>query len=205
MKHFSAIILSLGLLAGCASTIEGQQQTITLMTPGAENAECHFRSKDMLFVLRTGESRVINKSDRKLTADCRAPGNRQRTVTISPGLEPMVIGNVATGVVPGVAYDHVAQGMYAYPEVITIDFTNIPVTAYPLPDYMKPEYRNAYHGEHERYGSDRIMLPSERYDVQGVVQKRADDGVTGNPFAASAATATGGAPVAPRPVPITEK
>lgn len=208
MKRLSALVISLGVLAGCASTIEGQQQTVRLLTPGAENAECVFHNRDMQFTLRTGENRVINKSDRDLTADCRAPGNRQRSVVVSPQLEPMTLGNAATGVVPGVAYDHLAKGMYVYPETITVDFSGIPASAYPLPDYMRPEVRNVYHGEIERYGNDNYRLPGE-YPVPAMIQKRTDgNGITGNPFEGGQTTptpASQGAPFAPRPVPVTEK
>lgn len=198
MKRFSVIILSLGVLSACATVIEGQQQQITLRTPGADNAECLFHSRDQRFQLKTGETRTINKSERNLVADCRASGNRLRTVVISPELEKMAIGNVATGVLPGVAYDHLSQAMYVYPDVITVDFTNIPVAAYPLPDYMNSSVRNLYHGEMERYGQDRYQLPGEQ-PVPAMIQKRTSGaGITGNPFAGDLS-----APY--HPVPITEK
>ncbi len=204
MKAVPFIVVALGLLAGCASTIEGQQQSITLRTPGAENAECHFHNKDMMFVLRTGESMVINKSDLKLNADCRASGNRRRQLVISPQIEKATIGNAATGVLPGLAYDHVAKGMYVYPETITVDFSGVPVTAFPLPDYMRPEHRTVYQGEIERYGPDRHMIPDDRYEVPSMIRKRTNGTITGSPFSDNASGASVASPPQ-RLAPITEK
>lgn len=197
MKRFSALILSLGVLAGCATVIEGQQQSISLRTPGAQDAECLFYNRDMRFMLRSGETRVINKSDSKLIADCRAAGNRRVEMVIEPALEKMAIGNVATGVIPGVGYDHLSKGMYVYPTEIIADFTNVKATAYPLPDYMRPELRDAYYGEMERYGPSTHRLPGEA-PIPTIIEKRGENGITGNPFASSA-------PASPRLAPITEK
>lgn len=197
MKRLSALILSLGILSGCSTVIEGQQQSISLRTPGAQDAECLFYNKDMRFRLRSGETRVINKSDLKLIGDCRASGNRRVEVVITPEIEKMTIGNVATGVIPGVGYDHLSRGMYIYPEEIVVDFTGIPATAYPLPDYMRPELRNTYQGEIERYGSSTHRMPDEA-PVPAIIEKRRGEGITGNPFTSNLTPAV-------RPVPITEK
>ncbi len=207
MKKISAVLVSLTLLAGCATVIEGQTQPFTILTPGANDAECTVHNKDMSYIMRTGETRLIMKSNNDLTIDCLAPGNRKRTVIVDTQLEPTALANVTNGVVPGTTYDHFSRGLYAYPETISIDFSGVKGEAYPMPDYMKPEARDVYKGEMEYYGATTGALPSDTYATQGVIQKRTGGRLTDSPFGSltptSGATGTGQPNAAP--LPITEK
>lgn len=202
MKKLSVLVVSLGLLAGCATIIEGQTQPLTVLTPGADDARCIVHNKDMRYTIRSGESRQIMKSNKDLIVDCAAPGNRQRTVIVDSQLEPAAAANVTNGVVPGTTYDHFSKALYAYPEIITVDFTNVQASAYPLPDYMRPEVRNVYSGELENFGPNEEAVPSDRYRTPSVIKKRTGDSdLTGNPFGSGAGSAT----AKPSLIPVTEK
>ncbi len=208
MKKLSALLLSVSLISGCATILKGQTQPITILTPGAEDSICTLSNEDMRYEVEAGEKIEIMKSNHDLIIDCRAPGNRQRTVIAESQLEPTTILNASNGAVPGVTYDHFSRGLYAFPEVVTVDFSSVPAKPYDLPDYMRPELRNVQNGEVERYGASTTYIPSDAYDVQPMIRrKQAGDSLTGSPFngnsASSAGTPAGSAPT--RLVPVTEK
>lgn len=182
MKYVSPFLLSLALLAGCATVIEGQTQPITILTPGAESVDCYLYNEDMSYKVRAGDTNEIMKSPNDLTIECLAPGNRQRTIVVESQLEPATLLNAVNAVVPGAAYDHFSRGLYAYPETITIDFSAMVATPYPQPDYMRPELRRAYVGEVEDYSPATPMLPGDRYDVQRIIPKKSGPSLTDSPF-----------------------
>ncbi len=201
MKKLTMLLLSAGVLAGCATMIEGQSQPMTLLTPGASHAECTLYNKDMRYVIRTGETRNIMRSPEDLTVECFAEGNRHRKVIVDSQLEPVAIANVTNGVVPGVTYDHASKALYAYPETLTIDFSGVAAKPYDLPEYMRPELRGVNNGNMERYGADRIALPTDSDGASAFIQRRTQP-VNTNPF--GDLTGAGfDTPVAP--LPVTEK
>lgn len=198
MKKITMLMVSVGVLSGCATMVEGQSQKLTLLTPGATNAECTLYNKDMRYLIRTGETRNIMKSPENLTVECYAEGNRKRTLIVDSQFEPVAIANVANGVVPGVAYDHFTKALYAYPATLTVDFSGIPAQPNDLPEYMRPELRNTYHGDIESYGPGTSKVPSDSGRSQTYIKRRTER-VNTNPFG----DLTSEAQVAP--IPVTEK
>lgn len=198
MKKITMLMVSVGVLSGCATMLEGQSQKLTLLTPGATNAECTLYNKDMRYIIRTGETRNIMKSSENLTVDCYAEGNRKRTLIVDSQFEPVALANVANGVVPGVAYDHFSKALYAYPATLTVDFSGVPAQPNDLPEYMRPELRNTYNGELESFGPDNYKVPSDSGRTQTYIKRRTEP-VKTNPFG----DLSGGAQVSP--IPVTEK
>lgn len=182
MKRILALSLFVGLLAGCATMIEGQTQPITILTPGAEGAECYLYNEDMRYKVRAGQKDEVMKSNHDLTVECLAPGNRQRTVIVKSQLEPATLLNATNAVVPGVAYDHFSRGMYAYPETVTVDFSREIVASYPLPAYMNTDVHGVYVGEVEGYQQSMPSVPGDAYDVQPVIRKKTGPSLTDSPF-----------------------
>lgn len=195
MKNYPLLLLSAGVLAGCATAFTGQTQDVTVLTPGAQHAVCYLYNDQLHYKVRTGETVRITKSNQDLTVDCLAPGNRQNKIVVPRNMEPSALLNVGTAVAPGVTYDHFSRGLYYYPEVITVDFTGIPARPYPLPAYMDPAVQLEENKMIENYGSSKPAFPGERYQDPDPVQKRDWSRMQDDSFLAPA----------PSPLPVTEK
>lgn len=147
-----ALVVSLSLAAllpACATLIEGQQQTITLKTPGETEAVCYLDNGTLQYRLYSGDTKTVTKNHQDIEATCFAPGNREKRFTIPWIIEPWTAGNVANGIVPGVTYDVLSKSVYAYPDVVTVDFGDQRVGTYAAPDYATGNKYIAQ--EHESY------------------------------------------------------
>lgn len=154
-------VLSLALFTGaCASLVSGQTQDVTLLTPGASKARCTL-DNGVRYVVETGETIKIMRNEKDIVVDCYALGNRHRKISIESNGNDWSIGNIATGVVPGVTFDHFAKGMYEYPEIITVDFRGLPTQGFETPDYHNKDAVNPYEQPIESYGASSAKLPGD--------------------------------------------
>jgi hypothetical protein len=154
-------VLSLALLTGaCASLVKGQTQNVTLLTPGASKARCTF-DNGVRYVAETGETIKVMRNEKDIVVDCYALGNRHRKINIKSDGSDWAIGNIATGVIPGVTFDHFSKGLYEYPEIITVDFRGIPTLGHDTPDYHNADAANPYEQPMESYGASSARLPTD--------------------------------------------
>lgn len=129
--------LSFGLvfvIAGCSSILQGPTQSITLLTPGAENAECMMHNDDFRYEMTTGETRSIQRSEHDMIVDCYAPGNRQKSIIVENYTTAETFGNIVTAGA-GAVYDYYDNAMFEYPAVVSVDFRDVPAKSYGLPGY----------------------------------------------------------------------
>lgn len=181
-RHF-VLLSALLLLPACGSTMDGQSQEITLLTPGAIEADCYLENPDYKYRARTGETVRIMKSKHDLNVHCYAPGNREKSIVVEREITDWAIGNVATGIVPGVAYDHFSRGLYRYPDEIRVDFTTEIAKDYPLPSYHSPDIQNPWSQKIEYMGPGTAMLEKDKQSLPTPVQKRDEnDLLFSNPF-----------------------
>lgn len=192
---------SLATLSACASVMDGQQQKITLNTPGETNVICYLNNGTLAYVVKTGETKIITKAARDIQAHCKAPGNREKTFTVPWILEPWTAGNVVNGIVPGVTYDVLAKSVFSYPDIVTVDFSDQKVTSIPVPDYM-----NYPIGGIEGYAPGVPATEADQYRVNPVVRKLdpSELGAGSNPFQKSYGYAGGndGGPIPLTPLPL---
>lgn len=129
---FRALIIpaSALLLASCATAIEGSQQQITFETEGASAAHCSATTGELTTQFNPPQTIWVNKSRKNLVVDCKAPGNRRKTVEIESVLDPV---SVAGG--PGMLWDAESGALYKYPNHIVINFNDTPAKLSALPAY----------------------------------------------------------------------
>ena len=202
MRHMIRFLpLSAVLLLGaCGTMAEGQTQDITLRTPGASIARCTLDT-GLRYPIEKDETIQIMRSFHAMEVECFANGNRRKTMTVAAGPNPWSAANVANAVVPGTAYDAASMGLYTYPDVITVDFTGMPIAGYETPDYHNRDYPNPYEQPVENMGPSSVRGPAgtPQYLPRGV-EKRGSN-MNNNPFANhSGASAKTSAPSAPAPV-----
>jgi hypothetical protein len=166
------IICSVLLLGGCAYAFESQLQDVRIETPGAYNARCIVDVDGFRYKFNPPETVNIKKSKEDMLIDCRAPGNRTRTMTISPRDSEVSNYNFAHGYVLGGAVDYISGAAFQYPDIILVDFTgmeNIPedLPAHNAPDVIQPEEYDL-----EEFLPSQPRLNSDRYAVPNEIQKR---------------------------------
>ena len=199
--YSSLMITSAILLSGCSSLIDGAVQPVRLDTPGAYSAECTL-DNGVKYKLITGQTTNIQRSHSDLVVDCYATGNRHKQIIVESTFNDWGLANVSNGVVPGAGYDHFSDGLYEYPDVITVDFVGVPTLGFELPGYHDKDTPNPYKQPIEVLGPNTPRLDEDSTYLKRGVQKR--DAGNANPFSASGGGSTApGSGVTPMPAPTT--
>ncbi len=197
IRKISIAALALLLTAGCATVFEGETQNITIQTPGAGQAVCLLTRPGNHTRVWAPTTVKITKSRGPLVVDCLAQGNREKILIVRPGTPKSYNDNAANAMI-GAAYDYETDAMYIYPDRIVIDFTNVPPSPMPLPDYQKmlAEYPELKGMDVTRPGF--AALPSDRMEAIQMLQKRGPEDIQDYSLLEGAA---GGAVVAGAPGP----
>ncbi|MEM6781810.1 MAG: hypothetical protein AAF569_08105 [Pseudomonadota bacterium] len=170
MKTSFIAIASLLMITGCSSVLEGPTQQVTLLTPGAENAECMIHNKDFRYQMTSNETRKIMRSEHDMVVDCLAPGNREKSIVVENDLSRVATGNIATlGL--GAAYDYYDNSLYTYPSVITVDFRNTPPQSYGLPQHHAEDLPDPSTLPVENYTPSLPKVDEDRFKPQPILQK----------------------------------
>ncbi len=138
----AAILVSVGLMNGCATVTTGTEQEI-FFAFNPQDAQCDVKRNNEFLgrVSRSTPSMVVQKSPHPLNLECIGVGGRNppKFVTeVKPALSKEGVSGaigftpsgLATGAVSGI-YDASSGAMYHYPQKVTIDVTKKMVT---LPD-----------------------------------------------------------------------
>lgn len=123
------------ILSSCSTVLDHSTQEVMFETPGAVNSMCKIDTGDVSYKVHPPEEIIMMKTDDRLEVRCFADGHRQKTVMIEPVLSNNTFLNVSNGFVPGFALDEHTNAHYLYPDVIKIDFTNIPFEKAEQPAY----------------------------------------------------------------------
>lgn len=168
MRNSFYLLASVFLLGGCAYLTEKSNQNLTVLTPGAEDALCYVYVDGVKYKFSPPETVNIFKSKEPLVVDCLAPGNRRKKLEVKPTIARSAPGNVVTGVAPGLAWDYVSGALFKYPDIIEVDFTEVPVRPEALPaqnnpDVVQPEdyYLEEFSPSEPRMNNDRNVPPPE--------------------------------------------
>lgn len=157
-------------------------QPLTVLTPGASNAQCSVYIDGLRYKFRPPQTISIPKSKENLVVDCLAPGNRHKKTYIEAEIEKSFYGNVATGIIPGAAWDYTSNAMFKYPDTVEVNFENTPVRSENLPAHNNPDIRQPedYMLEEFRPGTPR--LNSDRYNAPTEIQHRERGGSIDSSF-----------------------
>jgi hypothetical protein len=182
MKSFTSFItISFSLLlAACGTIAGGPTQDITLRTPGTEEAECTIEN-GLKYTVRNGETISVTRSHKDMHLDCYASGNRHKKVVVESGINGWTAANVANGLIPGVVYDAASNGLWQYPDVITVDFSGMPARGFEMPGYHNKDGQNPYDQGIESYNAAYAKLPSEVRSPAKPLVKRSP-ALNNNPF-----------------------
>ncbi len=178
-----ARILALGsilVLASCAYAFDREQQEVTFLTPGAEDAVCYVYIEKLRYRVRPPQSLIISNARGDLTVDCLAPGGRRRKVVIESRIAPHAPLNAANGVVPGVAWDLASEALFEYPDIITVDFTSAAIVPEPPPAHNNPDIKQPEEYDLEEFLPAVPRLNSDRHSASLPVRRREPLAETGD-------------------------
>lgn len=163
------------LLSSCSTALDKTYQEITVETPGAMEALCTLENRDFKYVVRAPKTLTITKSVKPLNVSCIAPGNREKTIIVTPKVSDAAFLNVGNGIVPGTFIDYKTAALYSFPDVISVDFTDVPAKRMPLPAYQQLLNDNPMLVELEEFRPGRSALQRDRYDRIPTLQKITSD------------------------------
>lgn len=126
MKIISLFLFgSLGFLSlfltGCASIVDGVNQSVSVETTPAHNANCALTSdKGRWYVNSTPGSVVIHRSFSDMLIECKKEGYESIAMPVKSHAKPLIFGNIIFGGVIGVIIDFVTGAGFDYPNNIQV-------------------------------------------------------------------------------------
>jgi len=121
MKKIAAVIIGLSLLTGCASIVNGTNQSVSVHTGSIQGARCELANdKGKWYVNQTPGSVVVHRSYNDLTIHCQKKGLRNSFKQVASKTKGMAFGNVVFGGVIGAGVDMANGSAYDYPTEIFV-------------------------------------------------------------------------------------
>lgn len=166
------ILIAAALCGGCAYVTDGAVQDVTVLTPGANNAECKLSVGSVQYIYAPPMTRSIQKSGENMVVDCWAPGNRHKVVHLKPDVGSSTFYNAPMGMAPGFAWDYASNSIYKYPAVVEVDFTQTQIKPFPLPAQNQPDIRPPEDYDLEEFSPGLPRLNSDRFATKTEVRRR---------------------------------
>lgn len=119
----ATVVLAISVLAvsGCATITTGQNQSLSVETPGCNAASCKLTNdKGTWFVSSTPGSVTINRAYGDLTVICEKGEFKAAPVTVKSSTKGMAFGNILVGGLIGAAVDAGTGSAYDYPSLISV-------------------------------------------------------------------------------------
>lgn len=156
------LALSILTLGACAYAIDDSIQNVRIETPGAHNAACNVFVEGLKYKAKPPQTLNIFKSKDDLIVDCWAPGGRRKMMEIPAGIETSAAWN-AVNAGAGLPWDYASGALFRYPDVIEVDFTDVPVTDPPLPAQNSPDIRQPETYDLEEFSPGSPRMNEDRY------------------------------------------
>lgn len=112
------------LLGGCASIVNGQNQSCSVTTPGCPGASCELSNdKGKWYVSSTPASVTVNRSYSDLFVKCTKGSSPPAEASVSSKTKGMAFGNILLGGIIGAGVDVANGAAYDYPNEISLPMT----------------------------------------------------------------------------------
>jgi hypothetical protein len=145
--RFAVCAAALLLVQGCASILEGTDQTITVET-SPSGANCRFYRQGMVVaqVISPGGA-VVEKTKHDMRVECEKEGYETAKANLESGIEGATWGNIILGGGIGWAIDSAAGADNKYPEYVNISLVPKKET-YDSANLANPEVPWVWHTVH---------------------------------------------------------
>lgn len=123
-------LLSLVLLGGCASIVDGTNQSLSVDTisQGKElaGAQCALTNDKGTWFVATPGTVTVHRSYDAMNVKCTDAGYAPAITTSTSSTKPMAFGNILFGGLIGAGVDISTGAAYDYPKLITVPMTQAP-------------------------------------------------------------------------------
>jgi hypothetical protein len=117
-------LFALGLLSGCASIVDGTNQSLSVKTVSAAGdlpgAECQLANSKGTWFVTTPGTVTVHRAYGALNLSCTKDGFKPAVQTAKSSTKGMAFGNAVFGGVIGVGVDMSTGAAYDYPDLITV-------------------------------------------------------------------------------------
>lgn len=121
-----ALGASASFVTGCASIVNGTQQSVSVKTGEVRGANCELsNNKGTWYVSNTPGSVVVHRSFQDLEVSCQKKGYHNKVKKIGSSTKPMAFGNVVFGGVIGAGVDVANGAAYDYPVEINLPLSKV--------------------------------------------------------------------------------
>lgn len=129
MLHRLLPVLATAMLAGgCASLVDGQNQSVSVLTPDCPGAACRLHNdKGRWYVATTPASVVVNRSFADLVVNCSKDTAPPVMKAFPSATKGMAYGNILLGGVIGAGVDVINGAAYDYPQELSVPLDCRPV------------------------------------------------------------------------------
>ena len=109
------------VITGCATMTTGQNQPVSVETPGCAGATCKLSNdKGTWYISATPGSATIQRAYGDMTVTCEKGDYRSSPYAIKSSTKAMAFGNIVFGGLIGAAVDAGSGAAYDYPTLITV-------------------------------------------------------------------------------------
>jgi uncharacterized protein YceK len=115
------LFVCIALLSGCASIVNGNNQSVSVETKPATGASCVLSNdKGRWFINSTPGSVIVHRSFQDLVVDCHKKGYQVGLLQVPSKTKGMAFGNILFGGVIGAGVDMADGAAYDYPVNIQV-------------------------------------------------------------------------------------
>jgi hypothetical protein len=122
--HALAVLIGTSQFMGCASIVNGQNQSISVETRteiGALSAaSCKLSNNKGTWFVTTPGSATVQRSFEDLSVRCEKEPHEPGLLSVKSGTKPMAFGNIIFGGIIGAGVDMSTGAAYDYPTLITV-------------------------------------------------------------------------------------
>jgi len=162
------LLVPLVMLGACGYAVESSNQDITFLTPEAMDARCDVFVDKLKYRVFPPQTRNIKKSEKDMIVTCHAPGNRTSEMVIPAKVSTRAIW----GTPAGMAWDYASDSLFAYPDVIAIDFTGKELTANGLPQHNNKDIKQPESYDLEEFLPSDPRLNSDKLRPEQAIKHR---------------------------------
>ena len=172
LSRFSAftLVASTLFLSSCAAMVDDSYQDFTIKTPGAENAFCFVYIDKIKYQAYPPQTINIMKSENKMRIDCKAPGNRDKEIFVKPIFSARAIW----GGPPGMAWDYASKALFHYPNMVEVDFTDVPVEPFAQPKHNSKDIAQPEEHQLDEISPAQPILNEDRNQKELPIRRRDD-------------------------------
>ena len=129
MFRISLVLAAACLATGCASIVNGQNQSISVTTVNkgvdVAGARCKLSNDKGIWYITTPGSLLVHRSFNDLSVDCTLDGAEPGTAMVKSSTKAMAFGNILFGGIIGAGVDMSTGAAYDYPAIINVELGKV--------------------------------------------------------------------------------